>query len=88
MSWLFAMSMSKCVTLKEKIIYIPPPWGKDYLNMGKSINIYQNMEASIKKLKEKNINLIFSYLILLWKIWKKKINIIKINLKLIYFQII
>ena len=63
MSWLFATSVSKCVTLKEKMIYIPPPWGRDYLNMGKSINIYQNMKESIEKLKEKNVNfLIFDFI--------------------------
>ena len=70
MSWLFAMSMSKCVTLKEKIIYIPPPWGKDYLNMGNSIIIYQNMKESIKKLKEKNVN--FLILDFIMKNMKKK----------------
>ena len=64
MSWLFATSVSKCVTLKEKMIYIPPPRGKDYLNMGKSINIYQNMKESIKKLKEKNVNFLIFDLIM------------------------
>ena len=44
------------------------------------------MKESIKKLKEKNVNfLIFDFIM---KNMKKKIYVIKINLKLIYFQII
>ena len=46
------------------MIYIPPPWGRDYLNMGKSINIYQNMKESIEKLKEKNVNFLIFDLIM------------------------